>query len=171
MPERSVAALERAAIWPNGVLFHREPLPPRLLRSARSVRKRAALDGADLVFLARDNGLGAETGKHATIAEIRHLRRPGRSIVFITFPGRSMPHDALVQRLHERLRAEADAGTVVTLRTNVSVPSDAGSRSYVQRPRWFTVVDADSALLARARAFADAVASVPRVRARLDGAT
>jgi hypothetical protein len=38
----------------------------------------------------------------------------------------------------------------------------------VQRPRWFTVVDPDAELTARAHAFAAALASVPRVRARVD---
>jgi hypothetical protein len=81
-----------------------------------------------------------------------------------------MTHDALLRRLHERLMAEADAGNVVTLRTNVSVSRTLGSRSYVQRQRWFTVVDPDAELTARAQAFATALASVPRVRARLDSA-
>jgi hypothetical protein len=43
-----------------------------------------------------------------------------------------------------------------------------GSRSYVQRQRWFTIVDPDAELTARVQAFATALASVPRVRARLD---
>ncbi len=79
-----------------------------------------------------------------------------------------MPHDALLRRLHERLAVEADAENVFTLRTNVSVPHAAGAPSYVQRQRWFTVVDPDAELTARAGAFADALALVPRVRARLD---
>jgi hypothetical protein len=82
-----------------------------------------------------------------------------------------MPHDALLRQLHERLIIETDAESVVTLRTNVSVARTEGSRSYVQRQRWFTVVDPDADLTARARAFAAALASVPRVGAQLDGAT
>lgn len=169
LPERSIAALELAAIWPKGVLFHREPMPSRAERSAWGARKRSALAGADIVFLDPDNGLGVETEKHATFSEIRLLREPGRAIVFITFPGRSMTHDALLRQLHERLMIEADAGNVITLRTNVSVPRVAGSRSYVQRQRWLTVVDPTAQLKARAQAFAAALASVPHVRARLDG--
>ena len=92
------------------------------------MRKRSALDGADIVFLDPDNGVGAETEKHATFSEIRLLRKPGRAIVFITFPGRSMTHDALLRQLHERLAVEVDAENVVTLRTNVSVPR-AGDRA------------------------------------------
>ena len=87
LPERSIAALEQAAIWPKGALFHREPMPSRLERSAWGMHKRSALDGANIVFLDPDNGVGAETEKHATFTEIRLLRKPGRAIVFITFPG------------------------------------------------------------------------------------
>jgi len=168
LPERSVAALESAAIWPKGALFHREPMPPRLVRDVWGTQMRAALDAADIIFLDPDNGMGAETEKHATLSEIRLFRRPGRAVVFITFPGRSISHDAQAQRLHEQLRVEAGIERVATLRTNVSVPRVKGSRSYVQRQRWFTITDPDRELVARARKFADALASVPRVRARLD---
>ena len=40
---------------------------------------------------------------------------------------------------------------------------------YVQRQRWFTVIDPGTDLIARARALAAAIASIRRVRARLDG--
>ena len=128
-------------------------------------RKQNDLDGANLVFLDPDNGIGKETQKHATFAEIRLLRKHGRAIVFITFPGRSMKHDALVQQLHERLADEAGTENIVTLRTSVSVPSAAG---YVPRLRWFTLVDPDDELIVRAQAFTKALASVRRVRAGLD---
>ena len=131
------------------------------------MRKRSALEGADIVFLDPDNGVGAETEKHATISEIQMLRRPGRAIVFITFPGRNMKHDALLLQLHKRLAKEADAKNVITLRTNIMVPLAEGSRFCVPRLRWFTIVDADDELTARARAFATALALVPRVKARL----
>ncbi|MGJ7042757.1 hypothetical protein J2Y63_006040 [Shinella sp. BE166] len=168
LPSRTVVALEGAAIWPAGSIFHRDPMPSRLDRIEWGRRKRDALDGADLVFLDPDNGVGAETEKHATYAEIRRLRRPGRAIVFITFPGRNLPHDTLIQQLHTRLNDEADAEKVATLRTNVSVPRSPGAISYVQRQRWFTIVDPDPLLLQRAKAFAEAVTAVPRVSAKLD---
>ncbi len=108
------------------------------------MQMRATLDSADLVFLDPDNGLGVESEKHATYSEIGLLRRPGRTIVFITFPGRSMRHDALAQRLHEQLSVEIGAKKVVTLRTNVSVPAlsgrapmcsaSVGSRSSIPMP-------------------------------------
>lgn len=164
LPERSVAALEQAMIWPKGARFHREPMPPRVERSAWGARKRSALDGADIVFLDPDNGIGRETEKHATFSEIRLLRKPGRAIVFITFPGRSMTHDGLLRQLHGRLAAETDTENFVTLRTNVSVPRAIGSSSYVQRQRWLTVVDPDAELIARAQDFAIALGAIPRVR-------
>jgi len=170
LTERSIAALEGTTIWPRGTLFHREPMPPRVERSAWGARKREVLSGANIVFLDPDNGLGGETEKHATYSEIRLLRKPGRAIVFIIFPGRNMPHDALLQKLHERISVEANAESIVTLRTNVSVPRAQGSRTYVQRQRWFTVVDPDAELTERARAFADTLASVPLVRAELSAA-
>ncbi len=168
LPERSIAALEQAAIWPNGTLFHREIVPAPVRRMAWGAAKRTALDSADIVFLDPDNGLGEMSEKHASISEIGLLRKPGRAIVFITFPGR-VKHDVLLKQLHERLATEAGAGKVVTLRTNVSVPRGDGSPYYVQRQRWFTIVDPDVELINRAEAFAKALASVPRVRARLDG--
>jgi hypothetical protein len=171
LPERSVAALEQAMIWPEGALFHREPVPSRVERHAWGVRKRSALDAAEILFLDPDNGIGGETEKHATFSEVRLLRRPGRAIVFITFPGRSMTHDALLKQLHERLSIETGTDNIATLRTNVSVPYAAGSSSYVQRQRWFTVIDPDAELMARAHAFATALASVPRVRAKLECST
>jgi hypothetical protein len=58
------------------------------------------------VVLDPDNGIGEETRKHATFSEVRLLRKPGRAIVFITFRGRKMTHDALLQELHEQLMAE-----------------------------------------------------------------
>ncbi|WDZ82102.1 hypothetical protein PWG15_36100 (plasmid) [Ensifer adhaerens] len=171
LPSRTVAALESAALWPAGSIFHREPMPARVDRAEWGRRKREALEGADLVFLDPDNGLGAETEKHATFAEIRRLRRPGRAIVFITFPGRNMPHDVLVKQLHARLQDEAHAGQVATLRTNVSVPRAPGASSYVQRQRWFTMVDPDFLLIQRAEAFAEALTVVPRLSAKLDQTT
>jgi len=57
---------------------------------------RSTLDGADIVFLGPDNGVGRETERQATFSEIRLLRKPVRAIVFITVPSRSMTHDTLL---------------------------------------------------------------------------
>lgn len=162
LPERSVAALEDAAIWPKGTVFHREPITDKKLRNSWAVKKRTALNDANIVFLDPDNGIGGETNKHATFSEIRLLRKHVRAIVFITFPGRSMKHDALLQQLHERLVVEADVENIVTLRTNVSVPIP-DKRRVVQRARWFTVVDPDNTLIDRTNAFSEAIKIVPRV--------
>lgn len=167
LPERSIAALERAAIWPSGTMFHREAMPTTSGRAAWGERKRAFLRGADIVFLDPDNGLGGETVKHATISEVKSLRRKGRVVIFITFPGRHRPHDEIVKALHHRVSQEAAADSVITLRTNVSVSRGIGLGSYVQRQRWFTVVDPDDETRARAQRFADDLSSVPRVRATI----
>ena len=167
LPERSIAALERAPIWSRGRLFYREPVPSRTERAAWSLRMQAALDGANIVFLDPDNGLG-ETKKHATSSEIQLLRTPGRAIVLITFPDRTMSHQNQVQRLHEKLRVKANAERPFTLRTTINVLRTDGSRSYVPRQRWFTVVDPDTDLIARARAFAGRLHYIP-VRSQLDG--
>jgi hypothetical protein len=168
LPERSVNALEQAPIWPLNTSFHRQPLLPRQDRTEWAVTKRAALDRADLVFLDPDNGLGGETIKHATFSELRFLRRPGRAIIFITFPGRTMPHNQLVLQLHKRLVTEADVKNCLTLRISVSVPRGGESPSYIPRPRWFTIADPDPSLIARAQAFAAALERLPRVRLTLD---
>lgn len=168
LPTRSVAALESLAIWPLGSMFHSDPMPTRAERLEWGRRKREALATADLVFVDPDNGLGNETQKHATFAEIHKLRRPGRAIVLITFPGRSMTHALLLAKLHERLRGETDAENIVTLRTNVSVPRSEGSSSFVQRQRWFTIIDPDDVLLQRADTFVYALNTIPRVTGVLE---
>lgn len=168
LPERSVAALERAAIWPDTVMFHREPMPPFAGRPAWTSRLVQELRDADLVFLDPDNGIGTDPRKHATMAELQMLRVPGRAMVFISFPGRSLPHDQLVQRLHTQLAAGTGAQNILTLRTNVSVPRHPGSPFVVQRQRWFTIVDTDEVLVARAKDFARALQAVPAVKAQLD---
>jgi hypothetical protein len=51
LPERSVEALEKAAIWPQGTLFHLEPMPTPQLRLAWQTRMKKALDHANITFL------------------------------------------------------------------------------------------------------------------------
>jgi hypothetical protein len=167
MAERTVAALQRAAIWPHGTLFHDEPIPLGLARDAWGQGKRRRLDRADVVFLDPDNGLGKGSLKHATFSEVQLLRRTGRTVVLISFPGRNLPHDVLMENLHDRLRSETGANAVITLRTNVSVPSLKRPRYFVQRQRWFTVIDPERELVARAQGFAEALSLIPRVSSRL----
>ena len=167
LPIRSVEALEQAAIWPVGAHFHRDPMPPRVTRLEWARLKRDTRAGADLVFLDPDNGLGEATEKHATFSELRLLRQLGRAVAFITFPGRSMKHDALVQHLHDRLAEETGADRILTLRTSVSVLRSAGSAFLVPRQRWFTVIDVDEALIDRATQCADRLNAMARVKAEL----
>lgn len=169
LPERSVAALEKMPIWPKDTLFHRDPVPTKLTRDAWVRQMVTAMESADLLFLDPDNGLGGASAKHATFSEIRLLQKQGRAIVFITFPGRNMSHNALVIRLHDQLKAETGAGSVITLRSTVRVPCAEGSHSRVPRQCWFTVINPDPELIARAQSFAYALSSVPQVRAKLDG--
>lgn len=164
LPERSVAALEKASIWPNGTLFYRDPIPQGTGRADWVDRMRTTLDRADVVFLDPDNGLGI-TRKHAMLSEIKDLQRPNRSVVFISFPGRR-PHELLVQELHEKLKKNAGASNVMTLRTNISLLHGAGS--YVPRSRWFTVVNPDEELKNSACEFVASLNKIQRVKACLD---
>ena len=50
LPERSIAALERAMIWPSGALFHRDPMPPRVERGAIPVTPDCKRGGASIFF-------------------------------------------------------------------------------------------------------------------------
>lgn len=167
LQERSVAALERADIWPQGVRFHSEPVPTATGRIQWAERKRATLHEADIIFLDPDNGLGEKAEKHATISEVRSLRKPNRAVILIIFPGR-VPHDEQCRQLHARLVRDAGAANVMTLRTNISVPRAKGSRFVVQRQRWFTIIDADAELSSRVYSFASRLELVPNIRVRID---
>jgi hypothetical protein len=167
LSERSVAALQSADIWPAGTVFHPDPMPAPLLREPWGEGKRSALDSADLVFLDPDNGIGKPSIKHATLSEVNLLRRAGRAITFITFPGRSRPHDILVKELHRRIREENGAASVITLRTCVSVRSVKRPNSFLPRLRWFTIVDPDAALVARTERYARVLSNIPRATAKL----
>jgi len=164
LPERSVAALEKATIWPNGTLFYRNEIPQSTGRADWVKGMCTALERADVVFLDPDNGLGS-TRKHAMLCEIEALKKPNRSIVFITFPGRR-PHELLVQELHRKFGQNADLNKVMTVRTNVSLRH--GSGSYVPRSRWFTVVNPDEELKNRAHEFVANLNKIQRVRACFD---
>jgi hypothetical protein len=166
LPERSIEALERLAIWPQGTLFHREPMPHRSERNMWATKKRSTLYGADLIFLDPDNGLSdKDTKKHATFSELASLRQPGRALVFITFPGR-VKHELLLKELHDRLKAEAHSELSITLRTSVSIKTISGH--HVPRFRWFTVVDPDASLIERAALFTQRLSAIPGVRVQLD---
>jgi len=166
LPERSIAALEQAPIWPPGALCHRVPMPRPSLRDEWGAKMRAGLEEANLVFLDPDNGLGTNPEKHATFDEVRQFRKSGRTIVFITFPGR-VKHDLQVRLLHQKLRLETGAETIFTLCSHVSVRSDKNPKLFLPRFRWFTVIDSDATLLAKSDNFAKALSAIPRAGARI----
>ncbi len=166
LPERSLSALEEAPIWVSPAIFHREPVPPASGRLHWAEGKRQALSEADLIFLDPDNGVGAASARHAGFDELRNLRRSGRAVVFITFPGRR-PHAEILADLHANVRHHTGADRVLTLRTNVSVPASRPGY-FVQRQRWFTIVDADDELTARAQAFAADAVAVRRLSVKID---
>jgi len=166
LPERSVRALQNAPFWPAGCRFHQEPMPHVLMRNEWAIQKRKALDDCDIIFLDPDNGLGADPEKHATLAEVRELRKPGRAIIFITFPKREN-HSQQVDQLHQDLRKETGAESVMTVRTHVRVPSLKDPKHLVPRVRWFTIVDGKADLLNRAQIFATALSSVPFAGAKI----
>ena len=171
LPERTIDALERAPIWPRDTLFFRERMPTKSLRDEWRQNMVEAMDGADIVFLDPDNGLG-KTGSQSMWRSLRFVssgdRQGGRHHLF---SGRSRSHNDQVRVLHHRLRNEAGAAGLLTLRTNVSVPRNPGSSSYVQRQRWFTLIDPSPELMRRTRLFCSALATIPRVRTRLEEAT
>jgi hypothetical protein len=166
LPERSIAALERLKIWPKGTVFHREPVPSRLLRVQWAAQMRETMANGNLIFLDPDNGLGAHPKKHATFADVRGFRAPSRSLVSIKFPAMEN-YESQVQKLHERLKAETGTILGFTLLTNVAVSRADDPRYFVQRSRWFSVIDSDATLLDRASRYAAALSSIPRAKARI----
>jgi len=65
--------------------------------------------------------------------------------------------------LHQNVLEQTGAATVMTLRTSISVPSSKPG-FYVPRLRWFTIVDPDQTIAARAHAFAAEALSVRRLK-------
>lgn len=163
---RSIIALEESSIWPRDVIFHGAPVPQSTGRLAWGVEKRSVLEAADLVFLDPDNGLGNSI-KHATLSEVRLLRKQGRTIVFITFPGRKNHVDQL-RDLHEALRVDCGVEQCVTLRISAMMPSNDGS-SRSPRIRWFTVVDGDEEMTAELMNFSASLNALPHVKAEVSG--
>lgn len=166
LPERNVASLEAASFWPRGVCFHREPVPAVSSRDIWSDDMARTLAGCNLVFLDPDTGLSGPTDdKHVTPSEIRRLHQPGRTIVLISFSRAQKTHTAT---LHEMLLSEeSGARSVITLRTNVSVPERPGATKVVQRARWFTLIDPDNDLIERMVRFSGMLKRLPRANASI----
>ena len=157
--EPSVVALQRLPIWPAKTCFHRIPVPATGNRHTWASDMREALKSANIVFLDPDNGLGYATERHATAAEVAAIRQPGRAVVLIKFPGRNGTHLQQLERYREALWQSAGATSVVTVCTRV----------WLKQPmwRWFTVIDGDEDLIARAKCFARALARIEGCRANV----
>ena len=154
LPEQSVAALERLSIWPAKTRFHRVPVARAGDRRGWAENMRKILQGSDLVFLDPDNGVGPATERNTTVAEVAAMRRAGRAVVLIKFPGRQQKHSEQVEDYHKLLHEGAGTRSVVTVRTSVWLNQP--------RVRWFTIIDADGALIARAEEFARLLNGVER---------
>lgn len=168
LPGRSVEALEKSAIWPTNARFHRTPIPPIEHRHFWASRMEAVLREADIIFLDPDNGLGNGTERHATITEVAAMRKPGRSVVLIKFPGRKN-HDQQIEEYHALLRSRAGASSVVTVRTCVSIAvlNKRGLLQVVPRVRWFTIIDPDDASIDRAKQFAQKLNEIEKCKAEV----
>lgn len=124
LPERSIATLERAAIWSKGAPFHREPMPPRVERSAWGARASGALSMERTSCFSTRTTVSAKKRKSTDLFRNPATRKTGRAIVFIIFPGRSMTHDTLLRQLHGRLMVEADTFARSYHRDNTREQSD-----------------------------------------------
>lgn len=156
--DRCIRRLQGLEIWPPGTLFHEAPLKS-LPRPAWLKSMCDHVRDAHILFLDPDNGIGRDPAKHATEEDLEMLRSSDRALVFIHFPGRKS-HDAQVSGLHKRLGA-LGFREPITLRTRVRVPWTKESRSgFVPLFRFFTLLDADTALRARLGQFAERLASL-----------
>jgi hypothetical protein len=162
----SVSAIQALPIWPAESWFHDVPIPPRHQRTEWTDNMRRAMNRADIVFLDPDNGIGSAGPRHATCEEIALLRRSGRAIVVIRFPGRRGKHVEQLTTWLRMLRHETGAAAILTLTTSVQVGIEHGRT--VPRTRWFTIIDPDDILIARAGAFACKLNKIGKCQISID---
>jgi hypothetical protein len=167
LPERSVNALEKLPIWPTNTRFHRIPVPRAGDRASWASNMTTALQDASIVFLDPDNGVGNASEQHATVAEVAAISQSGRAVVLIKFPEWGMKHDQQIEKYHRSLLTQTGALTAVTVRTCVSVwvLNKKGVLPSIPRVRWFTLVDADDALIDRAEQFARRLSEIEKCKA------
>jgi len=162
-PHRAISAVEQLPIWPANTIFHRQPVPNRQLRPVWAHNMAQAMSAASLVFLDPDNGVGSDSTRHASLNEVKLLRRaPDRSLVLIKFPARvkyAEQERVFFEQIHEATGAER----ILNMRTSVMVPSRVNG--FVPRLRWFTIIDYDDAIAARFRRFAETLNSIPGAKA------
>ena len=134
--------------------FHRIPVPSTGNRQVWASDMKRTLQEASIIFLDPDNGIGNASERHATVAEIAAMRQPGRTVVLIKFPGHHQKHDRQIEEYQGLLRDQAIPVSIVTVRTCV----------WLQQPRsrWFTSIDADDALVERAKQFAHKVNGIEK---------
>jgi hypothetical protein len=161
LPHLSVEALEKLSAWPTGTRFHRVAVPSMARRHSWALDMKAALEGSSVVFLDPDNGIGA-TERHATLHEVEAMRQIGRAVVLIKFPGRTN-HDRQLEAFHASLRSQTRCSSLATVRTTV----------WIKQPtlRWFTIIDADDSLMARAERFVYTLNGIAGCKADLICAT
>ena len=164
--ERSVKALEELPIWPPRTLFHRVPVPSLRNRQAWADGMKNTLQGSSIIFLDPDNGIGSASERHTTVTEVAAMRHPDKSVVLIKFPGREN-HDRQVEAYHGLLQIQAGIVSIVTVRTCVSVAAvnKRGLQQSLPRIRWFTIIDADAALIRRAEQFACKLNGIEKCKA------
>lgn len=165
LTERSVAAAEQLSIWPKETFFYAAPVPYKRAREKWAQNMRESLERADLVLLDPDNGIGT-TRRHTTLSEISSMRRSGRSIIIIKFPGRQ-EFAGQVRRHHNQLRDGTGTVNLFTVMTRVLVSLNDLSKTRVPRFRWFTVIDHDGFLIDRARAYVKILNEIEGVQAGL----
>jgi hypothetical protein len=165
MPERSVSALETLPIWPLKTRFHRTPVPSTGNRHSWAIDMKFVLQEASIIFLDPDNGVGSVSERHTTVAEVALMRQPERAVVLIKFPGHEN-HDRQIEVYHGLLQ-QTGAVSMVTVRTCVSVEvrNKRGLLQRIPRVRWFTIVDADDALIERAKQFAHKLNAIEKCSA------
>lgn len=165
LTERSVAAVEQLSIWPKETFFYAVPVPHKRTRENWAQKMRESLERADLVLLDPDNGIGT-TRRHATLSEISSVRRPGRSIIVIKFPGRE-EFASQLKKHHNQLKDGTGTVDLFTVMTRVSVSLNGRSKMRVPRFRWFTVIDTDGLLIDRALAYVKNLNEIEGVQAEV----
>jgi hypothetical protein len=90
------------------------------------------------------------------------MRQPGRAVVLIKFPAREN-HGRQLEAYHASLRGQTHCSSLATLRTTV----------WIKQPtlRWFTIIDADDALIARAEGFVNALNGIDGCKGDINCAT
>jgi hypothetical protein len=167
---RTVTALESLPIWNGNTKFFRKQVPHTTFRKRWLEDMKDALDGADIVFLDPDNGLGQADALHATTGEVAGLRKDGRAVVLIHFPHFSLGHAEQISKHQQFLMEETNAKSIFTIKTRVTVQrqNPYGQSMHLQRARWFSVLDGDEVIRKRAKIFVEKLCNIKGCHASLE---